>query len=158
MNPGMAVMTSIFHILLFVCPVFLLAHNILIDASWGVQPPSLPEGVTDILTIVIMGFGVFFLFRRLFLARVRAISSVSDYLLFFVVFAPFVTGFIAYHQFFSYKTVLILHILTGELMLVCIPFTKLVHMVYFFLNRIFLKSEYSFGRGKRIWKEVEAQI
>ncbi len=156
MNPGMTVMTTIFHLLLVVCPVFLLAHNILIEDSWGFQPPSLPESATDIMTIIIMGFGIFFLIRRLFVKRVRAITSLSDYVLFIVVFSPFVTGFLAYYQFFDYQTVLILHILSGELMLVCIPFTKLVHMVYFFLNRIFIKSEYSFGPGKRIWKAVEA--
>lgn len=156
MNPGMAVMTTIFHILLIICPIFLLAHNILIEDSWGFQPPSLTESITDIMTFIIMAFGIFFLSRRLFVPRVRAITSVSDYVLFIVVFAPFVTGFLAYHQFSDYKTMLILHILSGELMLVCIPFTRLVHMVYFFLNRIFIKSEYSFGPGKRIWKEVEA--
>lgn len=151
MNPSMAIITSVFHVLLIVTPVFLLAHNILIEQSWGISLPSLPESYTDIFTIIILIFGVYFLFRRICLSRVRAVTSLSDYLIFLIVFVPFLTGFIAYHQFFAYKTIVILHIITSELMLICIPFTKLVHIVYFFLNRFFLKSEYSFVRGSRVW-------
>lgn len=152
MNPGMTVITSVFHVCLFIAPLFLLAHNLLIEESWGIRPPSFPEAFTDVVTVIIMGFGLFFLYRRIFLPRVRAITSLYDYFIFFVVFAPFVTGFVAYHQLFAYKPMLIAHILTGELMLVCIPFTKLVHMIYFFLNRFFIGSEYSFGRGSRAWR------
>lgn len=151
MNPSMAIITSVFHVFLVVTPVFLLAHNILIEQSWGISLPSLPESYTDVLTIIILVFGGYFLFRRICLSRVRAVTSLSDYLIFLIVFVPFLTGFIAYHQFFAYKTIVILHVLTSELMLICIPFTKLVHMVYFFLNRFFLKSEYSFVRGSRVW-------
>lgn len=151
MEPHMAIVTTVFHLLIIVTPVFLLAHNILILQSWGVSFPTFSEAFSDFLTMLILGFGVYFLYRRIFLAKVRALSSLSDYLTFLVAFAPFITGFIAYHQFFAYKYMVILHIFTGELMLVCLPFTKLVHMLYFFLNRIFLVGEYSFGSGKRTW-------
>jgi nitrate reductase gamma subunit len=151
MNPTMAIATTVFHIVLVITPVFLLSHNILIELSWGFQPPSLPESLTDILTLVVLGFGAFFLYRRIALPRVRSITTYRDYLIFAVVFAPYLTGFLAYHQLFAYKTMLIIHILAGELMLVCIPFTKLVHMIFFFLNRFSMPGEYSFVRGSRVW-------
>ena len=151
MEPNMAVITTIFHILVIVTPVFLLSHNILILKSWGFSLPSFSESFSDFLTLLILGFGVFFLYRRIILAKVRSVSSLSDYLTFLVAFLPFITGFIAYHQFFAYKYMIILHMLTGEIMLVCLPFTKLVHMLYFFLNRFFLVSEYNFGPGGRVW-------
>jgi hypothetical protein len=46
---------------------------------------------------------------------------------------------------------LIAHILAGELMLIVIPFTKLGHMLFFFLYRFLIGSEYSFGQGTRTW-------
>lgn len=151
MEPHMTVITTIFHVLLIITPIFLLSHNILILRSWGVTLPSFPESFSDFLTFIVLGFGAYFLYRRIFLSKVRALSDVSDYLIFLVVFAPFITGFIAYHQFFAYKYMVILHILTGEIMLICLPFTKLVHMLYFFLNRFFLVGEYSFRQGTRTW-------
>ena len=152
MEPFLALLTTIFHLLLILTPILLLAHNLMIARAWGISPPSLPEGVTDVLTLLIMGFCLFFFLRRIVSARVRAISTPYDFLLLFIVFLPFLTGFIAYHQFFAYNTVILIHILAGELMLVCIPFTKLVHMVFFFLYRFFLPGEYSFLSGSRVWR------
>jgi hypothetical protein len=44
-----------------------------------------------------------------------------------------------------------LHILSGEIMLIALPFTKLGHMLFFFLYRFLIGSEYSFVRGTRTW-------
>ena len=152
MEPVLTALTTVFHLLLILTPILLLAHNLMIERAWGISPPSLSEGVTDVLTVVIIGFCLFFFLRRIFSARVRAISTPYDFLLLLIVFLPFATGFIAYHQFFAYKTIVLVHILAGELMLVSIPFTKLVHMVFFFLYRFFLPGEYSFGSGSRVWR------
>ncbi len=152
MDPCFAILTSIFHIILILTPIFLLAHNILIEQSWGVAPPSFAERFSDILTIVILAFGAFFLYRRLFVPKVRAITTGGDYILFLLVFVPYLTGFLAYHQFFAYKKMIIIHMLTGELMLVCIPFTRLKHMIFYFLNRFFVRGEYNFFKiGNRVW-------
>jgi nitrate reductase gamma subunit len=152
MEPFMVVLTTVFHLLLILTPILLLAHNLMINMAWGFQPPSLSEGTSDVLTVLIMGFCIFFFLRRIFSDRVRAISTPYDFLLLLIVFLPFLTGFIAYHQFFAYKTMALAHVLAGELMLVCIPFTKLVHMIFFFLYRFFLPGEYSFASGSRVWR------
>jgi nitrate reductase gamma subunit len=150
-DPLMTVVTSAFHVCLILVPIFLLGHNTLLDQSWGVSLYSLPECFADGLTIVVFICAAFFLIRRLFLARVRAISTFYDYLVLFIAVAPFLTGYLAYHQWFDYHTVMILHILSGELMLVTIPFTKLGHMLFFFLYRFLIGNEYSFTRGSRTW-------
>jgi nitrate reductase gamma subunit len=152
MEPTFVILTSIFHILAILTPIFLLAHNILIEESWGIFPPSFSEKFSDILTIVILGFGAYFLYRRLFSPKIKAITSSADFFMFLIVFVPYLTGFLAYHQIFPYKTMIIIHMLSGEIMLVCIPFSKLRHMIFFFLNRFFIKSEYSFFKmGTRVW-------
>lgn len=150
-NPVMAIVSFVFHFCLFVAPIFALGHNLLLYESWGFSFLSLPDGLIDILTIIFLVCAFFFLVRRLVIPRVQSISTPYDYLLLFLTAAPFLTGFFAYHQWFDYKTVITLHILAGQAMLIAIPFTKLGHMVFFFFVRILLGSEYSFWRGNRTW-------
>ena len=150
-DPLMMMMTSVFHVFLISVPIFLLGHNIVLDQSWGLSLWSLPESITDILTVVVVICAAFFLARRLFLARVRAITTTYDYVILLIAAAPFLTGYFAYHQWFNYDTVMTLHILAGEVMLITIPFTKLGHMLFFFLYRFLIGSEYSFAKGARAW-------
>ena len=150
-DPLVTIVTSVFHVFLIVVPIFLLGHNILLDQSWGLSLWSLPEFITDILTLVILICVVFFLGRRLFLPRVRVITTAYDYVILLIAAAPFLTGYLAYRQWFNYDTVMTLHILTGEVMLMTIPFTKLGHMLFFFLYRFLIGNEYSFAKGARAW-------
>lgn len=150
-DPVLTVVTSVFHLLLIITPLFLLGHNTLISLSCGWSLLSLPESLSDGLTLVVLLCGVYFIGRRLFLARVRAITTVYDYAVLLIAITPFLTGFLAYHQWFDYETVMVLHILMGEIMLISIPFTKLGHMLFFFLYRFFIGGEYSFLRGSRTW-------
>ena len=150
-DPLMTVVTSAFHVCLILVPIFLFGHNLLLDQSWGVSLCSLPECFADGLTLIVLICSAFFLMRRLFLARVRAISTFYDYLVLFIAVAPFLTGYLAYHQWFDYQPVMILHVLSGELMLITVPFTKLGHMLFFFLYRFLIGNEYSFTRGSRTW-------
>jgi len=150
-DPLMMMMTSVFHVFLISVPIFLLGHNIVLDQSWGLSLWSLPESITNILTVVVLICVAFFLARRLFLARVRAITTTYDYVILLIAAAPFLTGYFAYHQWFNYDTVMTLHILAGEVMLITIPFTKLGHMLFFFLYRFLIGSEYSFAKGARAW-------
>ena len=147
----MTIMTFVFHVFLIAVPIFLLGHNMVLDQSWGLSLLSLPESITDILTVVVLICAAFFLARRLFLARVRAITTTYDYVILLIAAAPFLTGYFAYHQWFNYDTVMTLHILAGEVMLITIPFTKLGHMLFFFLYRFLIGSEYSFAKGARAW-------
>jgi nitrate reductase gamma subunit len=150
-DPIMTVVTSVFHVFLILTPIFLLGHNILFGQSWGFSLWSMPESISDALTVVVLVCAGFFLARRLFLSRVRAITTAYDYLVLLIAVAPFLTGYFAYHQWFDYDTVMTLHILTGEIMLITIPFTKLGHMLFFFFYRFFIGSEYSFVKGARAW-------
>ncbi len=150
-DPLITIVTSVFHVFLILVPLFLLGHNILLNQSWGLSLWSLPESVTDILTLAVLICVAFFIGRRLFLSRVRVITSLYDYAVLLVALAPFLTGYLAYHQWFNYDTVMTVHILAGEIMLITIPFTKLGHMLFFFLYRFLIGNEYSFARGERTW-------
>ena len=153
-NPVMLIVTTVFHICLVIAPIFLLAHNLLLKDAIGFSLFSFSEVFTDYLTIILMVCGVYFLYRRIFVARVRAITTFYDYVMLFLATAPFVTGFLAYHQLCGdeyYRLIISLHILTGELMLMAIPFTKFIHMVFFFVYRFTIESEWCLGKGDRSW-------
>jgi nitrate reductase gamma subunit len=100
--------------------------------------------------IVVAGCG-YFLCRRLVLPEAKFVTFVSDYVILAIVAAPFITGFLAYHQWFGYKIWLILHMLSGEIMLAAIPFTRLSHMLFFPLNRAYIGSEFGAVRHSRDW-------
>lgn len=152
-NPVMFIVTTVFHICLVVTPFFVLAHNVLLETYIGIGFFSFSEKAADILTIILLVCVLFFLYRRIFVARVRAITTFYDYVMLFLAAAPFLTGFLAYHQILAdhYRLIVTLHILAGELMLMAVPFTKFVHMLFFFVFRFTIESEYSLGSGDRTW-------
>lgn len=150
-NPVMTIVSFVFHTCLFVAPLFALGHSLLFYESWRVSLPSLPDGLIDFLTIILVACAFFFFMRRMLIPRVRAITTAYDYGVLFLTAAPFLSGFFAYHQWFDYKTVITIHMLAGEAMLIAIPFSKIGHMVFFFFVRILVGSETSFWRGNRTW-------
>jgi nitrate reductase gamma subunit len=150
-NPVMAIVSVVFHSILFIAPLLALGHSLLIYESWGIALPSLPDVLIDVLTIILLVCAFFFLMRRVVIPRVQSVSSAYDYVVLFLTAFPFLTGFFAYHQWFDYKTVITLHMLAGEAMLIAIPFSKIGHMVFFFFVRMLMGGEYGFWRGNRTW-------
>jgi nitrate reductase gamma subunit len=150
-HPVMAIVALVFHFCLFAVPVLTHAHNLLWRQSWGISFFSLPDRLIDMMTVLVLLGVLFFLGRRLVVPRVRAVSGLQDYLVLSLAAAPFLTGFMAYHQWGDYKTIITVHVLAGELLLAAIPFTKLVHMIFFFFARTFFGSEFSLWRGRRMW-------
>lgn len=150
-HPVLTIVTFLFHICLIVTPIFLLSHVILWDESWNLSWWSLPDGVADFMTIIVIGSAIFFLVRRLVSPEVQFVTSASDYIILAIVAAPFITGFFAYHQWFAYEFFMNLHILTGEIMLVAIPFTRLSHMLYSPFTRAYMGSEFGGVRHAKDW-------
>ncbi|MEE4264613.1 MAG: respiratory nitrate reductase subunit gamma [Desulfobacteraceae bacterium] len=150
-HPAMTIVAFAFHICLLVTPLFLLAHVILIEEAWNVSWWTLPDGLADAMTLIVVAGCIFFLVRRLINREVQYVTSVSDFVLLAIVVAPFVTGFLAYYQWFGYKIFVILHILAGEIMLVSIPFTRLSHMITAPLTRAYMGSEFGGVRHAQDW-------
>lgn len=144
---GMTVMVFTFHIGLLLTPIFLRAHNIMLQERWGFSLWSLPEGLSDILTVVVIVAGIFLALRRIAYPQVRILTTAYDYLLLLIAVAPFVTGFMAYHQVADYNFWLIAHIISGEVWLMAVPLTKLSHFVLFFLSRAQIGMDFGIKRG-----------
>jgi nitrate reductase gamma subunit len=146
-NPGYTLIIFMFHFCILITPFFLKAHNIILQERWGFSLWTMPESVTDILTLCLIATAMILLLRRFALAQVRIITNFHDILVLMITIAPFVTGFMAYHQISDSKFWLIVHVLTGELMLIAIPLTKLSHVVRFFCSRAQLGFDFGIKRG-----------
>ncbi|MBS3732021.1 MAG: nitrate reductase [Desulfobacterales bacterium] len=150
-RPAMTLVAFIFHICLIITPIFLAAHVILIAESWGIGWAYLPNAVADIMTILVILGCLFFLLRRIVQRDVRYLSTPGDFVLLLVVAAPFVTGIWTYHQWSGFEIAGIVHMLSGELMLICLPFTRLFHMALFPFTRGYAGSEAGGVRRARDW-------
>jgi nitrate reductase gamma subunit len=150
-HPGFTVASFAFHICALVTPLFLLSHIVLFDETWDINWWSLPDTVADIMTIIVIAVCIFFLIRRLYYTHVKFLTSTTDYVILAIVATPFITGFLANHQWFGYKFFFLFHIISGEIMLMSIPFTRLSHMLFAFLTRSYIGSEFGKVRHARDW-------
>jgi len=145
------IITFAFHICLFLLPIFLTAHIVMFSFAWGPQWGTLSERTADWLTVLVILAALFFLARRWMLPEVRFVTYWSDYVLLAVAVAPFVTGFAAHHQWFNYETIVIIHMISGVVMLGAIPFTRLSHMLFFPFTRAYMGSEFGAVRNAKDW-------
>jgi nitrate reductase gamma subunit len=150
-HPVLTIATFAFHICLLIVPIFLLSHVILWEEAFDISWWSLPNIWADVMTLIVIGGCTFFLFRRLTQPEVKYVTSLSDFVILSIVAAPFITGFLAYHQWGSYPLFMILHVVTGEIMLVSIPFTRLSHMFLSPLTRAYMGSEFGKVRHAKDW-------
>ena len=150
-QPIFTLMVFVFHITLLASPLFLNAHNTLWDETWGIRLWSLPDAITDAMTVILLVSIIFLVARRIVRREVRILTEARDYLLLGLTALPFLTGLLAYHQLGPYETLMISHVITGEILLVLIPFTKLGHMLLFFFTRAFIGFEMGGRRGARSW-------
>jgi len=150
-QPVMTLVTFSFHLCAVLAPLFLYAHIVLFKEAWNFGWWSLPDTTGDIMTLIVILGCLFFMVRRIIRPEVRYLTSPSDFVLLLVVAAPFITGFWASHQWFGAPVVTILHMLSGEIMLAAIPFTRLSHMFFFPFTRGYIGSEFGAVRFAKDW-------
>ncbi|SDL45936.1 hypothetical protein SAMN05660337_2979 [Maridesulfovibrio ferrireducens] len=146
-RPGFTLMFFAFHIGVVITPIFLIAHNVMLQENLGFSMPALPSGVADFLTWMAVVAGLLLTLRRVAFPEVRIITTGYDYLMMVITLAPFVTGLIARYAIGDYQFWLTAHIITGEIWLLSLPFTKLSHVVLFFMSRAQLGMDYGIKRG-----------
>jgi len=119
----------VFHIGLFII-VFLFAQHIkLIQNLTGLSWPGLPSQFIDATAVVTLATMLLVLVERINKPVKRFISTFGDYAGWTLTFLPVLTGYLAArHLLLSYTTMLALHILSVELLLIFLPFTKLIHV------------------------------
>lgn len=151
LRPILTAVSFFFHISFFVLLIFLSAHQIMIKEGFGIGWVTIPDFVADILAFAVIGACLFFCVRRIIRPDVSYVTTWKDFALLAIVAAPFVTAVLAYHQVGDYMLMLVLHILTAELLLVVIPFTRVSHMLLGSLTRAYIGSEFGMVRHVKDW-------
>lgn len=127
-----------FHIGLALIVFFFAPHIKLIESLTGLSWPALPSQVVDLAAVVTLAAMVVVLVDRINKPVKRFLSGFEDWFTWAVTFLPVLTGYMAtQHLLLPYTTMLALHILTVELLLVVLPFTKLFHAFTLFGSRWF---------------------
>jgi nitrate reductase gamma subunit len=133
------------HIPLLLLAFFLSAHVIMLEQSWGVSWPTIPDVWADVLTIIALAALAFLAVKRLVHPALRGLTEPQDLLILLLVALPLATGLAAHRQWGDYPLMLTLHVLSANILLMSIPFTKLSHMALFFVSRAATGSDF----GKR---------
>lgn len=126
----------IFHIGLFVTIFLFAPHILLIRDIIGFGWPSLPTAVVDAVAVVSIITLLAVLAHRMTDKVQRYLTHSEDLLVWFVTIAPLITGYMTFHGMgISTATLLGIHILSVELLMVVFPFTKLMHAFTTFMAR-----------------------
>lgn len=146
-QPFFAFCFFLFHIGAVLVPLFLVGHNVILEENFGFSLPTLPQTLADILVVATLIGAAFIALRRVALAEVRILTTWYDWFILALATVPFITGFVARLHVGSYDFWLLCHIITGELMLILAPFTKLSHIVLYFASRWQIGADYAIKRG-----------
>ena len=150
-DPLMTVATFVFHIGFLLVAVFLGAHVVLWDTNFGISLPSLPTYTGDIVSFVVLAGCAIFAYRRIALPHVKGVTRCKDWVALILVALPFITGVLAYHQIGPVLLMTTLHVLTAELLIALIPFTRLSHALFVLFTRAYMGSEFGGVRHANDW-------
>ncbi len=126
----------IFHIGLFVTIFLFAPHILMFKDVIGFGWPSLPTPIIDAFTVISIIALLALLVHRMRDNVLKFLTTKEDYLVWMLTILPLITGYIAFHRIgMSAPTLLAIHILSVELLLVIFPFTKLMHTFTFVLSR-----------------------
>ncbi|MEF8792442.1 hypothetical protein [Thiohalorhabdus sp.] len=132
------VMGYAFHIGLAIVVFGYRPHILFIRDLTGISWPGLPYWVVYLAGAVTLAALVALLIRRLSHGVLRLLSTPDDYLSWLVTILPVITGFMAVqHLGARYETLLAVHLLSVELLLIWLPFGKLMHTFTFLFSRGF---------------------
>jgi nitrate reductase gamma subunit len=126
----------VFHLGLFVVVFLYAPHILLVEQLLGITWPALPSPVIDGVTVITLAALLVVLWDRIVKPVKRYLSTFEDWLTWALTFLPVLTGLLAVkHLLLPYTLMLALHILSVELLLIALPFTKLFHAFTSFGSR-----------------------
>ena len=137
-SPLVMIAGYVFHIGFLLVLLFYIPHIHFFREVIGFGWTGLPTPLINFLTILTIAALVALLVHRLIDPVRRFLSTTQDYVVWAVTTLPVVTGYMAMHMdVVPYTTMLALHILSVEILMVVFPFTKLMHAFTFAVSRYY---------------------
>jgi nitrate reductase gamma subunit len=134
-GPGEALGYS-YHLGLFAVVLLFTPHIVFLGSLFGITWPGLPSSLITIISVLTLTLFLAVLFRRVTNPVMRMLSNFDDYFSWFITMLVLVTGLAATaHIGAPYQTLLGLHILSVDVLLIWFPFGKLMHAFYIFPSR-----------------------
>jgi nitrate reductase gamma subunit len=125
-----------YHLGLFAVVLLFTPHIVFLGGLFGVTWPGLPSSVITIISVLTLTLFLAVLFRRVTNHVMRMLSNFDDYFSWFITMLVLVTGLAATaHVGARYETLLAIHILSVDALLIWFPFGKLMHAFYIFPSR-----------------------
>ena len=146
-QPYFTIAFFLFHIGVVIVPLFLAGHMVIMQERFGFSLPSLPMWFSDAFTVLAIVGAFMMILRRVALPEVRFLTTLGDWGILLLVLFVLVAGFLARMQAPGYESWLLWHIFAAELVLILAPFTKLSHIVLYFMSRGQLGMDYAIKRG-----------
>jgi nitrate reductase gamma subunit len=126
----------VFHLGLAIVVFGLMPHILFFKSLLGLSWPSLPNNVINAVAVITVASMVAALVMRFANPAQRIISTFDDYFSWLVTFLPVITGLVASsHLGARYETLMAIHLLSVALLLIWLPFGKLMHVVWVFVTR-----------------------
>jgi nitrate reductase gamma subunit len=105
----------------------------------GIRWPAINQGIADYLTLLAIVTSLALFVQRVSAKASRALSRLQDYVLPLLISVPFITGYLAMHPWlnpFGYQGTMFIHVMSGNLIILLIPFTKLAHVALLPTNQL----------------------
>ncbi len=145
----------LFHIGVILVPVFLEGHVRLVEKGIGLAWPTLNPMTADVLTLAAVAALSALLLLRLGNRAARFLSSFQDWFLPALCILPLLSGYLVAHPAVNplpFTLTYLIHLVSAELLLILIPFSKLAHIGLFPLSRVSWELGWHFvpGAGERV--------
>ncbi len=150
-NPVLTLATFTLHLALPVSALLYEAHNVMLDYNFGISLISLPDIVMDVVCALALAACAVLALRRLCNAALRSVTRMADWFGLLLVAGIFMTGFAAAHGWDTPPLMALLHVLLVEMLLICLPFTRLSHAFLIPFTRGCMGSEAIGVRRTRDW-------
>jgi nitrate reductase gamma subunit len=145
-NPVIYLAGGLFHLALFTVLILGTAHMLVWKSLLGFGWPTLPLPIVDWLAAVGIVAMLILLIHRIVNPVMKLITGPAEWTNWSLVFLPMVTGYImTHHLFFRYEVLFSLHMLTVDLLLIWLPFSRIAHFIFYFFSRTIHGVEF----GKR---------
>jgi nitrate reductase gamma subunit len=145
-NPMIYIAGGLFHLGLIVILIFGTAHMLVWKSLLGFGWKTLPLPIVDWMAAVSIIALIVLFINRLLNPVTRMLSGTAEWASLLFVFLPMVTGYImAHHLWFRYQVLFSLHMISVDLLLVWIPFSRIPHFIFYFFSKTIHGAEF----GKR---------